>query len=173
MCFVGICPGFQNSNIEPTCGGCYISDNQYVAMGKIPRRAIRNGVYLRALSSREYIATLMSNHAIQLISLGRNKEARAYLELAISVDSTISSAYWNLGCWYEGDARLSATSKDCVSTGRTAGPGDARGYTAKCEAMATKLKSQTRDLGIVLRLPRSFAEGQKKAIEEFKRTGQY
>ena len=95
-----LAPGFTENNIEPTCGGGYLTDSQYVSAGNIPPRGIKNGVYMRSLSKKEYIATLISNHALQLIEMGRRDKAKEYLELAIRLDSTLSTAYWNLGQWY-------------------------------------------------------------------------
>lgn len=166
-------PGFDENNIEPTCGGGYLTDSQYVAFGGISLHAIRAGVYMRSLSKREYIATLISNHALQLIEMGRRGDAREYLDLAISLDSTLSSAYWNLGQWYEEESKIQEAGRVGVSSTGVHREGSDGVRMEGYRAMARALKARAHELGIVLRLPDAFVKGQKKAVEKFRRTGEY
>lgn len=93
--------GFKENNIEATCGGGYLSDNDYIKQVGIPKKAIKKGVYLRTLSKNEYIATLLQNN-VRFFREQRNNLDKAiyYCRLSLSLDSTLSSAYWNLGELY-------------------------------------------------------------------------
>jgi regulator of sirC expression with transglutaminase-like and TPR domain len=170
-----VAPGFEENNIEPTCGGGYLTNDQYIEQGGIPENAIRNGVYLRPLTKKEYLATLLSNHALEMLGTGETEKAREYLELAISMDSTLSTAYWNLGEWHYQQARALDSAWADVGRqekeGRLAmAPETQIQYHLGCWK---SLKARAKDLGIVLRFPESFYAGQAKAIEQFKKTGEY
>ena len=91
----------KDKNIEATCGGAFISDQRYVTDVEIPEKAIKNGVYLRTLSKKEYIASLLLSNARHFHERESNLEkAMYYLHLAVSIDSTLSSGFWNLGITY-------------------------------------------------------------------------
>lgn len=87
----------KDKNIESTCGGGFISDERYIADTNIPEKPLQNGVYLRTLSKKEYIATMMLNNA-RYFHEKRNdlKKAIYYTSFAVSIDSTLSGAHWNL-----------------------------------------------------------------------------
>ncbi len=93
--------GFKENNIEATCGGGYIPDWRYATDVGIPKKAIKNGVYLRTLTKKEYIASILQNNVRfwkeQMKDLDR---AIYYCRLSLAYDSTFSSAYWNLGELY-------------------------------------------------------------------------
>ena len=93
------------SNIEATNGGGYISDKQYKKDIIIPESAIKNGVYLRTLTKKEYIASLLLTNANEFLRLKNIEKSKYYLNLAIQYDSTFSSAYWNYGLIAFGEAR--------------------------------------------------------------------
>lgn len=96
-----VADGFEKNNIEATCGGGYISNERYILDFGIPDKAIQNGVYLRTLSKKEYLASLLSINALHFISREKNlKRAIRYLQLALSIDSTLASAHWNLSISY-------------------------------------------------------------------------
>jgi regulator of sirC expression with transglutaminase-like and TPR domain len=170
-----LAPGFDENNIEPTCGGGYLTNEQYIEQGGIPENAVKNGVYLRPLTKKEYIATLLSNHALELLTGGKSEKAREYLELSISLDSTLSTAYWNLGEWHYQKARM------LDSAWADAGGREECSAVASAPAIQIQhhldrwrsLKARAKDLGIVLRFPEAFYAGQGKAIEQFKKTGEY
>lgn len=92
-------------NIETTNGGGFISDKQYKEDVLIPDKAIKNGVYLRTLSKKEYIASLLLINANEYIKQKEIEKAKYYFQLAIKYDSTFSSAYWNYGLTAFGEAR--------------------------------------------------------------------
>ncbi|MGD8779554.1 MAG: transglutaminase family protein [Ignavibacteria bacterium] len=95
---------FQN-NIEATNGGGFISNQQYQEDVLIPEKAIKNGVYLRTLTKKEYIATLLLTNANEYIKQRNIEKAKYYFQLAIKYDPTMSSAYWNYGLIAYGEAR--------------------------------------------------------------------
>ena len=84
-------------NIEATNGGGYISNSQYKEDVLIPDKAIKNGVYLRTLTKKEYIASLLLVNADEYLKDKNVVKAKKYFLLAIKYDSTFSPAYWNYG----------------------------------------------------------------------------
>lgn len=92
---------FNENNIEATCGGGYVSDEQYAIDFGIPKRAIEKGTYLRTLNKKEYIASLLINNSRHAHEReGDVEKAMYYLELALSIDPTLATAHWNLGSFY-------------------------------------------------------------------------
>lgn len=95
---------FQN-NIEATNGGGFISNNEYQESVLIPDKAIKNGVYLRTLTKKEYIASLLLTNANEYIQNKNIEKAKHYYKLAMKYDPTFSSAYMNYGMTVFGEAR--------------------------------------------------------------------
>lgn len=93
-------PQLEENNIEPTCGGGFLADSQYIVQAGIPQEALTNGVYMRNLTKKQYIGTLLSNHALQLLEEGDFDKSYHYFQLSIELDSTFSTGYWNLGQWH-------------------------------------------------------------------------
>lgn len=100
----GFSLNFQQ-NIETTNGGSFISDEQYKLDVQIPDKAIENGVYLRTLSKKEYLASLLLVNANQHLENNNVETAKKYFKIAIQYDSTFSSAYWNYALIYFAEAR--------------------------------------------------------------------
>ncbi len=92
-------------NIETTNGGSFISNDQYKLDVEIPNKAIENGVYLRTLSKKEYLASLLLINANQHLEDNNIARAKKYLRIAIQYDSTFSSAYWNYALIHFVEAR--------------------------------------------------------------------
>jgi len=97
-------PGFQG-NIETTNGGGYFSDEQYQADLQIPKKAIENGTYLRNLSKKEYLASLLLISAVQHLENDNVEKGKEYLKLCMKYDSTLSLAYWNYAKIHLAEAR--------------------------------------------------------------------
>ncbi len=96
-----IAKGFRQANIEPTCGGGYIPTWRYAVDAGEPKRAIRNGVYERVLTNKQYIASLLEENARYFLDKKKDLDkAIYYTRLSIKYDSTNSGAYWNLGELY-------------------------------------------------------------------------
>lgn len=90
--------GFTENNIEATCGGGYLADQDYIDQTGIPEKAVKNGVYLRTLTKKEYIASILQNNVRYFTEKKKNLDkALYYCKLSASLDSTFSGAYWNLG----------------------------------------------------------------------------
>jgi len=100
----GISFNFEQ-NIETTNGGSFISNEQYKLDVQIPDEAIENGVYLRTLTKKEYLASLLLVNANQHLENNNIETAKKYLRIAIQYDSTFSSAYWNYALIHFAEAR--------------------------------------------------------------------
>ena len=81
----GIKLNFQ-LNIEATNGGGFISDDEYQESVLIPDKAIKNGVYLRTLTKKEYIASLLLTNANEYIHNKNIEKAKHYYKLAMKYD---------------------------------------------------------------------------------------
>lgn len=93
--------GLKENNIEATGGGGYNPDEIYISDGQIPEKAIKNGVYLRTLSKKEYIANLLGSNALKFYLQERNlAKAIHYSQLGLAIDTTHSGMHWNLGNYY-------------------------------------------------------------------------
>ena len=91
------------NNIEATSGGNFVPDEYYIEDFNISEQGIQSGAYLRTLSKKEYIASLLvSNTALFLDNF---EKMHHYLTLALSIDSTLCNAHWNLGVSYFLSAR--------------------------------------------------------------------
>lgn len=98
--------GFDENNIDPTVGGGYSSNQKYVKDFGITKKPIENGVYLRTLTKKEYLASLLLNNARHFYERENNlKRAIQLSYLALKYDSTLSSAHWNIGSIYYNYAR--------------------------------------------------------------------
>lgn len=87
---------FQD-NIEATSGGNYISDEQYQKDVFIPEKAIKNGVYLRTLTKKQFLASLLAMNANEHFVNGNFEKAKHYFKQSMKYDPTFSMAYWNYG----------------------------------------------------------------------------
>ncbi len=84
-----------HENVEATNGGSYVSNKRYQKDLLVPDKAIKNGVYLRTLTKKEYIASLLLINSNEWIVRKNLDKAKYYLELSMKYDSTFSSAYMN------------------------------------------------------------------------------
>jgi regulator of sirC expression with transglutaminase-like and TPR domain len=100
----GISTNFQ-ANIETTNGGGYFSDDEYIKSVNIPNNAIENGVYLRTLTKKEYIASLLITNANEYLYQGDVEKAKRYYETSLKYDPTLSISYWNYGLIHLAEAR--------------------------------------------------------------------
>jgi len=100
-----IAEDFKKNNIEPTVGGGFSYDLDYVMDTDVPKKAIDNGVYLRTLTNKEYIGRLLTINAFFHYQNSETDKAISYLTVATKLDSTCSDAYWNLGISYFMQAR--------------------------------------------------------------------
>lgn len=89
-------PGWQ-ANIEATSGGGYSSDGEYTIDMKIPKVGIAKGMYLRTLTRKEYIASLLLLNVAEYIKMKNFDKAEHYADLALAYDSTLATAVWARG----------------------------------------------------------------------------
>lgn len=175
-----VADGFKKNNIDATVGGGYRPDELYKEEAGIPDIAIANGVYLRSLSKKEYIASLLLNQARHFHEREADLHKAAYLlQLALVYDPTFASAHWNLGHYYYLLARQleqdmeghllgldSHTERQSITTA----------YLLKLEESLQSSRwhrNKARKLGIVLKLPDTFYQRQTESINKFRNTGKY
>ena len=93
--------GLKEDNIEATCGGGYIPTWRYARDAGETKKAIKNGVYERTLTNKEYIASLLDANA-RYFKEKKNDLDKAiyYTQLILKYDTTYAGAYWNLGEYY-------------------------------------------------------------------------
>lgn len=70
-------------NIEVTSGGGEVPDLFYIDDMNIPKQAFKNGVYMRTLSKKEYIGSLLHKNAVSYMIKGDYKTAVKYLEKSV------------------------------------------------------------------------------------------
>jgi len=107
--FVRYIPEKKNSkfheNIEATNGGSYVSNKEYKGNFNVSDDAIKNGVYERTLTKKEYIASLLLVNANEWIVRKNLEKAKYFLELSMKYDTTFSSAYMNYAMLHFQEAR--------------------------------------------------------------------
>jgi regulator of sirC expression with transglutaminase-like and TPR domain len=89
--------GSTRINIETTQSGASRADDVYIGEGKIPELSIRKGVFLRDLSTDEFLAQVHSNLGVI------NSERRDYVaaareyQAALDLDRYLPAAWYNWG----------------------------------------------------------------------------
>ncbi len=83
------------TNIEATNGGGYAPDAEYMKTFFVSEQSVKNGVYLRTLTKKEYLASLFLVNSNEWIARKNLAKAKHYLELSMKYDSTFSSAMMN------------------------------------------------------------------------------
>jgi len=94
-------------DIETTSKGMILDDWLYVDEMKITKDGLKNGCYLRTLTKKEYLASMVYNH-VQFYWTEEGidlKNSFRCLNLAIAYDSLNCEAYWHLGNTYFFQAR--------------------------------------------------------------------
>ncbi|MBN2603293.1 MAG: hypothetical protein JXA91_04085 [Candidatus Thermoplasmatota archaeon] len=90
--------GAKLANIEATANGGFIPDSQYIKDMRVPNKAIAQGVYMKSLSKKQFISTLMVNNAFYLIEEEKDSiRAIKYLKLAVQYDNTNAEAFNGFG----------------------------------------------------------------------------
>lgn len=179
-------------NIETTAGGGLKSDEEYKSDALISDNAIINGVYLRTLTKKEYIASLLLTNEREYTSIGNIKKAKHYLLLAIKYDSTLSSAYWNYGITALDEAKqleekLWEEKEIAIGKNNLLNQNPTKFQKNKIEEIEKKYEAlimekmrvykeftgKAKKLGIVREYPESFYAKQKESIENFEQNGGY
>jgi len=90
-------PSGWQANIEATSGGGYSSDEEYTVDMKIPKTGITRGMYLRTLTKKEYLASLLLINVAEYIARKDFDKAERYADLALRYDSTLATGVWARG----------------------------------------------------------------------------
>jgi len=90
-------PKDVSGNIEATSGGGNASNEMYIKDMQIPKKGIQTGMYLRTLTKKEYIASIMLFNVNQYIERKQFDKAQHYAEIAMQYDSTLVTARWYYG----------------------------------------------------------------------------
>jgi len=90
--------GVDQGNIEATSNGGFIPDTQYMKDLNIGKTAISNGTYMRPLSKKHFLSTMLVNNAFYSGTVLRDSvRAIQYLKIAVKYDSTNAEAFSSLG----------------------------------------------------------------------------
>jgi len=89
--------GQTRLNIETLQGGANVPDEQYIREQKIPEKSIRRGVFMRNLTTDEFLAQVHNNlGVIYSERMDYEKAAREY-EQALELDPRFPAACYNYG----------------------------------------------------------------------------
>lgn len=90
--------GMNYGNIDATVQGGYISDSMYIADTKITDSALEKGVYLKKMSKKEIVSTLVVNNAYYSITEKKDTvQALEYYRIALELDSFNVNALAGIG----------------------------------------------------------------------------
>ena len=88
--------GVTRNNIETMDRGADRDDADYIRERNIPEASIRRGVFMRALSTDEFIARFRSNLGVVLSERKRYERAARQYRTAMELDPLLAAAYYNL-----------------------------------------------------------------------------
>ena len=90
--------GVEQGNIEATAHGGFIPDTQYIKDMKIGKAALKNEVYMKPLSRKEFICTMLVNNAFYCGEVSKDtSHAIQYLKIAVKFDPKNAEAISSLG----------------------------------------------------------------------------
>lgn len=89
--------GVTRINIETMDRGAERDDADYIRGGNIPEDSIRRGVFMRALTTGEFIARFRNNLGVVLSERKRYASAERQYRTAVELDPLLAAAYYNLG----------------------------------------------------------------------------
>jgi regulator of sirC expression with transglutaminase-like and TPR domain len=89
--------GEERINIETLERGALVSDDRYIAEQKIAPRSIRKGVFLRDLTSAEFIAQVHNNLGVIYSERGDYPTAAREYDAALALLPKFPAAFYNLG----------------------------------------------------------------------------
>lgn len=85
------------ANVEATSGGGFASDDDYINDMQITDQGIESGMYLRTLTKKEYLASILLLNSAEYMELKNFNQAQHYTEVAMKYDSSLATAYWAYG----------------------------------------------------------------------------
>jgi regulator of sirC expression with transglutaminase-like and TPR domain len=89
--------GTTRINIETLQQGANIPDEQYVREQKIPQESIRRGVFLRNLTTDEFLAQVHNNLGVIYSERQDFQEADSEYEAALDLDRRLAATFYNWG----------------------------------------------------------------------------
>lgn len=173
--------GMKDGNIEATSFGGFSPDSAYIADLKIPESAVRSGAYMKTLTRKEYIATLLEVNARLFHDRGDFQKAIYYLELSVANDPAFSGGHWNLANYTYRYAKRLAEEVDRAASSQRYLPPDYAGsqqmrlleeqsvnavrmrYGEAIAGLIVKSdwhRAKAKELGIVLESPEEFLKSQ-------------
>ena len=176
---------FEENNIETTVNGGFTNDFEYIENAGINSQSIKNGVYMRTLTNKEYLSRLICINARYYFEYGKIDKAIKYLELAIKIDETNAGVFWNyavvthkkakeldklMKVEIEGELiqkQIDSDYQDEINDIKMS-------YIPKINNfiyLSKTSKQKALDLGIVLELPPQFFEKQELSIKKYKEIG--
>jgi len=87
--------GTTRINIETLQGGANVSDEQYIREQKIPERSIRRGVFMRNLTTDEFLAQVYSNLGVIYSERKDYEKAAVEYKRALDLDEHCPAALYN------------------------------------------------------------------------------
>lgn len=88
-------------NIDPTCSGAVLSDKHYTEGYKPTEKAVQDGIWLRTLSYKNYLANLVETNAMTYAERDDYKTSYRLIEKAFSLDPRYSFGWVCLVGFYE------------------------------------------------------------------------
>jgi regulator of sirC expression with transglutaminase-like and TPR domain len=89
--------GKTRTNIETTQSGAPKADDDYIREGKIPEVSIRKGVFLRDMSTDEFLAQVHSNLGVIYSERKDYVAAAREYQAALDLDRYLPAAWYNWG----------------------------------------------------------------------------
>ncbi len=180
--------GIEDGNIEATSTGGFSPDSAYIKDLKIPELAIKNGVYMRPLSKKEYLAALLENNARYFCKYKDDyPTAIRYLELSIKYNPTYSASHWNLanycdryaqqiqsrlqgggsgGSFLPPGYQASAALQEAEAMSRNREFQEAQSQVKRLLELSYEHRKTAKELGIVVESPEEFLKSQVESIEK-------
>jgi regulator of sirC expression with transglutaminase-like and TPR domain len=89
--------GTSRINIETLQQGANIPDEQYIREQKIPQESIRPGIFMRNLTTNEFLAQVHNNLGVIYSERQDFKKAAREYEAALDLDSRLAATLYNWG----------------------------------------------------------------------------
>jgi regulator of sirC expression with transglutaminase-like and TPR domain len=89
--------GVTRINIETMNAGTAVTDEQYIAQQRIAESSVRKGVFLRALSARQFLSQVHNNLGVIYSERKQYEAADAEYDRALDLDRHLPAAWYNRG----------------------------------------------------------------------------
>jgi regulator of sirC expression with transglutaminase-like and TPR domain len=92
--------GEYRRNIDPAMMGCEFSDDYYTSKYNLPKKCLKEGVYLKNLSKKEMIAVLLNSRGSDYAGKKRYEKALKDYNQALVLKPNLVGGYHNKGDVY-------------------------------------------------------------------------